>query len=113
MTLTIDIAPESQTRLEEQARRAGLPVDIYVQQLVEQAAADDAQVPHRSDEQMQGQPEVSAPPNHRSHAQAIREARTPQEKADAFMRWLDSHDRNIPALPPEAVSREGLYADDE
>ena len=39
------------------------------------------------------------------------ETATPSELAKAFVEWAESHDRSIPALPLEAVSRESIYED--
>ncbi len=34
---------------------------------------------------------------------------TPEERANAFREWADSHDRNTPLLSDYAVSRESMY----
>lgn len=39
------------------------------------------------------------------------ETATPSELAKAFVEWAESHDRSIPALSLEAVSRESIYED--
>lgn len=36
---------------------------------------------------------------------------TPEERAERFPRHVEAHASNAPALTPEAVSRESLYAD--
>lgn len=38
MTLTMEVAPETEQRLEEKARRQGLPLTDYVQDLLEREA---------------------------------------------------------------------------
>lgn len=39
------------------------------------------------------------------------ETATPSELAKAFVEWAESHDRSIPPLPLEAISRESIYED--
>lgn len=38
--------------------------------------------------------------------------RTPQEKAESFLRWASTQNLDAPALLPESVTREAIYADD-
>ncbi len=84
MTLTLNLTPDKTARLQEQARQAGLPLEDYVQQVLEQNTLP------------------AAPPVEQS-------TETGPEKAARFLRWADSHDRTKPAIPMEALDREHLY----
>ena len=41
------------------------------------------------------------------------ETATPEELAQAFREWAESHDRNTPMLSDYAVSRESIYDNEE
>jgi len=41
------------------------------------------------------------------------ETATPEELAQVFREWAESHDRNSPLLSDYAVSRESMYSDEE
>lgn len=93
MTLTIQVRPEKQHALAEQARRAGLTTEQYVERLVDQTTPT---------------PEAAE-----IMAAALRQAAPAQQRAAHFKAWLDSRDKSIPPLPPEATSREALYSRDD
>lgn len=84
MTLTLNLTPDKTARLQEQARQAGLPLEDYVQQVLEQTTLP------------------AAPPTEHT-------AEIWAEKAARFRRWADSQDRTIPVIPMEALDREHLY----
>lgn len=75
-----------QVRLEKQAllaEQAGLTAEQYVERLVDQTTP------------------------------TYDDALTPQQRAERFVAWAQSQNRDVPALPPEAVSRESLYSRDD
>ena len=39
------------------------------------------------------------------------ETATPEEKAQAFREWAESHSQNTPILSDEAISRETIYGE--
>lgn len=84
MTLTLTLTPDKTARLQEQARQAGLPLEDYVQQVLEQNTLS------------------AAPPTKQT-------AEIWAEKAARFRQWADSQDRTIPPIPMEALDREHLY----
>ncbi|MEI2582737.1 hypothetical protein [Scytonema sp. PRP1] len=44
---------------------------------------------------------------------SLYETATPEELAQVFREWAESHDRNSPLLSDYAVSRESMYSDEE
>ncbi len=95
MTLTIQVRPEKQARLTEQARRAGLSTEQYVERLVDET--------------------VPAPDTEATeiYAAALRQAASPQQRAEHFIQRMRSLAPDAPPLPLEAVSREALYSRDD
>jgi len=85
MTLVLDVAPEVEERLQDEAERRGIPIGQLVLRLVE-----DAVLPPR--EEAERQP-------------------SPRERLDAFRDYLATHDPALPPLPPEAFERESFYGD--
>ena len=85
MTLTLTLTPDKETRLAEQARRAGLSLDEYVQRLVDQTAE-----------------ETTPPPPRLS----------PEERIARLVAWAESHGTDTPLLTDEAISREAIYSRD-
>jgi len=96
MTLTLTLTPEKETRLQRQAAQAGLPLDEYVQRLVEMAAGEEAGDDPMSNDPMSNDPMPAVPA-------AVQAAR--------FLRWAGSHGMNTPLLSEEAISREAMYED--
>lgn len=84
MTLTLNLTPDKTARLQEQARQAGLPLEDYVQQVLEQNTLS------------------AAPPTEHT-------AESWAERTKRFFQWADSQDRTIPVIPMEALDREHLY----
>lgn len=87
MTLTIDLPPELEERLQEESAREGLPAEEYARRVLEErllpAGADAA----------------------------------PGENGDrlrAFREWVGGHSgRTAPPLSDEAISRESIYRERE
>lgn len=87
MTLTIDLPPALEERLQEESAREGLPAEEYARKVLEErllpAGADAA----------------------------------PEENGDrlrAFREWVGGHaGHSAPPLPDEAISREGIYRERE
>lgn len=84
MTLTIDLDPEVEERLREEAGRQGVEVDEYALRLIEGA------LPARE-------------------YGVLWRTLTAEEWKREFAAWVDSHDRDQPLLSDYAVSREGIY----
>lgn len=95
MTLTIQVRPEKQDLLIEQARRAGLSTERYVERLVEET------VPLPTTEAAE------------IYAAALRQTTDPHQRAERFVQRMRSLNPDAPALPLEAVSRESLYSRDD
>jgi len=81
MTIALEIAPEVEARIAEQAERLGLSVPEYARQVVEQNSVRGAVFPRVS----------------------------PQQRAARFLQWAAHHDPDTPLLTDEEISREALY----
>ncbi len=81
MTIALEIAPEAEARIAEQAERLGLSVQEYAQRVVEQNAVTGTAFPRLS----------------------------PQQRAARFLQWAARHDPDTPLLTDEEISREALY----
>jgi hypothetical protein len=91
MTLTIDLSPELERRLQEEASKRGIPTPEYARAVLEV---------------------------HLSKAPAAGEEKSPfyatathEEWVAAFDKWIADHAVNGPPLPPEALRREHFYGD--
>ena len=85
MTVTIELKPETEKRLAEKAKQNGLPIEVFIEDKLE---------------------EVKDKPQEKP----FYETATTEEWLAEFHRWLDSHkDKNYPVLPDEAYSRENIY----
>jgi hypothetical protein len=86
MTVTLDLSPDKEHRLREQARQAGLPLDEFLVRAVDHwTSPPDAALPARDAEE------------------------TAEQRAERFLRWADSHDRTKPIIPLETLDREQFY----
>ena len=85
MSLSIDLTPETEDRLEEEAARRGLDLNQYARLLIEQSLL----------------PQVPAGPS-------LWNTLTADEWIREFKAWSDGH-RGLPALPPEAYERASFY----
>jgi hypothetical protein len=88
MTLTIDLPPELEERLLQEAEKRGLSVSEYTRYLIEQ------QLPARQEKR-----------------KSLWETLTPDEWEQAFDEYLASHDPTNPPLPPEAFERASFYGE--
>jgi hypothetical protein len=79
MTISIHLEPQTETSLLARAQARGMTLDAFVQSLVESAAAQ-PQRPRMSDEEF-----------------------------EAALDELAEGSENLPILPPEAYTREGIY----
>jgi hypothetical protein len=84
MTLSLEINPDLEERLEARARAAGVPIERFVSDILEREAA------------------AAIPP-------APVPTLTGAEKAKAFRKWADSFPDNLPVLSMEDMSRESMY----
>jgi predicted DNA-binding protein len=86
MTVTLELKPEVEERVEAQARESGLSVKDYLEKRVEEMVSD-------------LEPQL---------------AKTSQERVRLWDEWLSSHDYiEAPPLSDEAISRESLYRERE
>jgi actin-related protein len=92
MSVTIDLKPEIEKRLEEKAREKGLKVETYIEVLIE--------------EKVNGETEKS-----QENKKPFYETATPEEWFAELKKWSESHDRNTPFLSDEATGRESIYED--
>ncbi len=81
MTITLELLPSVEANLTAQAQAQGLQLGDYIQQLLEQAAGKKS------------------------------EKNISPEELEARLDALAKGGENLPYLPPEAISREGLYRD--
>ncbi len=87
MTLMLELTPEMEEQLRQEAARQGQPLEAY--------ALARLQVP---------QPATEPRPFY--------ETATPEEQAAAYLEWARSHtDMTAPPIPAEALRREHLYED--
>jgi predicted transcriptional regulator len=86
MTLTIEISPEMEKRLQREAGRKGVAAEEYARRLLEERLL----------------PTESKP---------LWATATQEEWEAAFDRWLTSHDPTLPPLPEEAMRRESFYGE--
>lgn len=85
MSLTIELPPDLESRVREEAGKHGLDAGEYTLKLIEQSL-----------------PAVVS-------GQSLWDTLTPEEWRRAAQEWIDSHDTSIPPLSDEAVSRESFY----
>jgi hypothetical protein len=87
MTLMIEIGPEQEAFLLQEAARQGVDASEYVRRLIERAAASTNQ-----------------------EARIVATS-TPPERARAFRQWAESHRTDGPLLSDQAISRESIYGE--
>lgn len=85
MPLTIELAPELETKAQQNAKRYGMTLDAYFGHLLENAPQ----------------------PN-----QSLQEMLSVDEWIRVFRKWQENLPQNLPALSDEAVSRESIYGDE-
>jgi hypothetical protein len=89
MTVMIELPPELETRLQQEAAKLGMNSHEYARLLIER--------------------QLPATP---SAAGSLWETLTPAEWVRAFDEWVNSHDYiTAPPIPLEALRRENLYED--
>jgi hypothetical protein len=87
--MSLTVPPDLETRIRQQAVRAGLSWEEWLQQEV-----------------LRWELEDYAPP-----VTSLQEELTPEEWVRQFHAWAEGHDRTTPLLSDEAVSRENIYSD--
>jgi hypothetical protein len=85
MTLTIELPPDLESRLRQEAEKHGLDTSEYTVRLIEQHLPSDGS------------------------RQSLWDTLTPEEWSRVALEWVHSHDTSIPPLSDEAVSRESFY----
>ena len=88
MTITIDIPPELESRLQEEADRRGLAPEDLARLLLKEQLLD-------------------------AHSERLPfwATASKEEWLSAFNAWMDGHDPTLPPLSDEAISRESIYAE--
>lgn len=87
--MILELTPEIEQRIAEEAERHGQQPNDYVLALLNASL-------------------IAAEPQH----QPTYESRTPQERAHAFREWAESHAYvTAPPLSDEALRRENIYED--
>jgi hypothetical protein len=84
MTLEVELTPELENRLYEEAERHGQKAAEYARTLLERLLLTSGERP-------------------------FYETATREEWERAFDAWVQSHDASRPPLPPEAYSRDQIY----
>ena len=82
------LPPELETRIQQQASRAGLSMEAWLRQQVLRQELEDY-----------------AP------ATSLQDELTPEEWVRQFHAWAEGHDRMTPLLSDAAISRENVYPD--
>jgi hypothetical protein len=82
MAFTIQLRPDLEEILAAEAQAAGLPLQEYVQKILEQRTAT-----------------------------GMHERKMTLEEFEAALDAIGQHSDKIPELPPEALTREGIYRD--
>lgn len=84
MTMTIELKPEIETRLAEQAATQGVTVEEYIECVLDNVVGVDTPIT------------------------------SPEERLRFFDEWISSHSQyTAPRLPNEVLSRESIYAERE
>ncbi|MBE9075736.1 hypothetical protein IQ241_00210 [Romeria aff. gracilis LEGE 07310] len=83
MKITIELTPDSETRLIARAKAQGVSIEHYLNALVEHNLATEEKLFH--------------------------ETATTEAWVDAFTSWASGHSTNVPPLSDEAISRESIY----
>ena len=86
MTLTVQVAPELEKRLEAEAAEHGTTAAEYVRAVLERMLASPGQAP-------------------------LWMTASCDEWRKAFNSWMDSDDATLPPLSEEAISRESIYGE--
>lgn len=89
MILTIQLPPEIESGLREQARAEGIAISDYVQNLV------------------RGQVLARIAPDFSREAHEL----SMEKRRQNLRAWLESHAQNLITLPDEAMERESIYGD--
>lgn len=85
MTVTIELKPDIEARVKTEAEARGLPVEDYIESVIESQLANGGREPSS-------------------------ENSTPADRARAWEAWAVSHSLNTPVILND--SREAIYGDD-
>ena len=86
MTISLELTPETEARLNAHAKRRGISVENLLKNTIEILLASSEELP------------VSL---------------SPHERAERFVNWAKRHSRKAPPLSDEAISRENIYRERE
>jgi hypothetical protein len=92
--MVIELKPQLERRLRDQAQASGLQFEAYLQEILERSAIDDSSVQSASS--------ISV---NRSRLRP-----TAAERAEAFERWARNHQSGV-VLPNEAMERANFYGE--
>ena len=87
MSITIELTPEIEAKINRNAEQSGIPLQDYIRQLLENT-------PAKQNTPVELGLQATLPP---------------EEFAKVLREWSESH--NWPALSEEAMSRESIYGD--
>jgi hypothetical protein len=88
MTVTLELKPEVEARIRARAAERGLPVEKFIQSVIEIDMAREGERP-------------------------FHETATDQEWEAALLDWINTERPRHPPLPDEAISRESIYRERE
>jgi hypothetical protein len=88
--MTLDLTPDVERRLRQEAERRGVEADVYAAQLIER------QLPPQPD-----------------NSDSLWDRLTPEEWKKELRAYVESHDPTLPPLAPEAYERASFYEDAE
>ena len=88
MPVTIELKPETEMRLTEKAKRNGLPIEIFIEDILDEEVKDEMK------------------------EKSFQETATKEEWRTEFRKWRNSRkDLGKPFLSDEATRRENIYED--
>lgn len=98
--MNIEISPETQKLLSQEARKEGVSVDALIQLLIREHGGGGRFGPEDAQEADERFPYV-----------ADLQRKDPQAWARYFDAWVDSHRPDTPVLSDDAMSRDTIYPD--
>ena len=90
MTVTIKLKPETEKRLAEKAKRNGLPIETFIEVIIEDKLGE---------------------PDEKPEEKLFHETATTEEWIAELDKWVNSHRTDTPLLSDEALRRENIYED--
>ena len=79
----LEVEPEVASKIQAQARERGVPVDVYLRELIDQKATESER----------------------------RNGLSSQERVHVLREWAAGHRTNTPLLSDDAISRDSIYGE--